>query len=111
MPQDKAQRLFSTIRDQFDDAFIVHYKPLIESMPTNEKDKHVLATAVACKANVIVTQNLKDFPPNLLAPFEVEAQSPDRFLVHLFQIDRELITYRSLIFTGVQKNPHKVSYR
>ena len=91
MPQDKAQRLFSTIRDQFDDAFIVHHKPLIESMPTNEKDKHVLATAVACKANVIVTQNLKDFPPNLLAPFEVEAQSPDRFLAHLFQIDRELI--------------------
>ena len=111
MPQDKAQRLFSTIRDQFDDAFIIHHEPLIESMPTNEKDRHVLAAAVACRANIIVTQNLKDFPSNLLAPFEVEAQSPDRFLVHLFQIDRELITYRSLIFTGVQKNPHKVSYR
>jgi len=29
---------------------------------------------------VIVTQNLKDFPEEVLTPFEIEAQHPDEFL-------------------------------
>jgi hypothetical protein len=41
------------------------------------------------EAEVIVTQNLKDFPAYLLQPFEVEAQSPDDFISHLFYLDRE----------------------
>jgi predicted nucleic acid-binding protein len=105
LPQDKAQRLISRIREQFEDAFITHHRPLIESMPTNEKDRHVLAAAVACRANIIVTQNLKDFPPNLLAPFEVEAQSPDRFLVRLFHINRELIMQILIKQAGKLHNP------
>ncbi len=56
MPEDKAHRLISTIREKFDDAFITHHRPLIASMPNNEKDRHVLAAAVACRARIIVTQ-------------------------------------------------------
>jgi predicted nucleic acid-binding protein len=63
MPEDKAQRLVVTIREQFDDAIVTRHRPLVASMPNNEKDRHVLAAAVACNARLIVTQNLKDFPP------------------------------------------------
>ncbi len=87
MPEEKAQRLITNISEHFNEAFVTHHKPLIASMPNNEKDRHVLAAAVACKAQIIVTQNLKDFPENLLAPFEVEAQSPDKFLVALFRLE------------------------
>ncbi|HYK86328.1 MAG TPA: PIN domain-containing protein [Ktedonobacteraceae bacterium] len=89
MPEDKAQRLAITIREQFSDAFVTHHQPLITAMPNHEKDRHVLAAAVACKAHVIVTQNLRDFPEEILASFEIEAQSPDKFLVYLLRFHRE----------------------
>lgn len=89
MPEAKAYRLATTIREQFSDAFVTHHRPLIVAMPNHEKDRHVLAAAVACKAQVIVTQNLKDFPDGLLSPFEIAAQSPDKFLVQLLQLYRD----------------------
>ncbi len=55
-------------------------------MPNDPKDRHVLAAAVVCKAQVIVTQNLRHFPQEVLAPFEVETQSPDEFLTYLFYL-------------------------
>lgn len=61
-------------------------------MPVNEKDRHVLAAAVAFKAQIIVTQNLRDFPDHLLNPFQIEAQSPDEFLVSLFLTGPEKMT-------------------
>ena len=86
LTEDKAQFLINTIKKYFPDAFITHHTLLIASMPINEKDRHVLAAAVASNAQVIVTQNLKDFPSNLISPFGIEAQSPDEFLVHLFYL-------------------------
>ena len=44
-------------------------------------DAHVLATAIAGGAGVIVTLNLRDFPARALAPEEVAAQGPDDFLM------------------------------
>ena len=44
-------------------------------------DVHVLAAAIAGHADCIVTSNLRDFPPQLLAPFALEAIHPDEFLV------------------------------
>jgi predicted nucleic acid-binding protein len=57
---------------------------LVETMPVNDKDRHVLALAVHVEASVIVTNNLRDFPQAACAPFGVEAVSADMF------IDRQL---------------------
>ena len=43
-------------------------------------DRHVLAAAIVGRCDVIVTQNLKDFPEAALAHFEIEAQHPDEFI-------------------------------
>jgi hypothetical protein len=51
----------------------------------DEDDRHVLAAAIRAGAQTIVTANLKDFPAELLAPYDVEAQHPDEFV--LAQID------------------------
>lgn len=34
-----------------------------------------------------MTYNLKDFPRTSLAPYNIEAQHPDEFLMHLYGID------------------------
>lgn len=52
---------------------------LIDAMPVNENDRHVLALAVHVGAPTIVTDNLRDFPADLLEPFDIEAISPDEF--------------------------------
>ena len=46
-------------------------------------DRHVLAVAIAAKASVIVTWNLKDFPAEALEPHGVACRSPDEFLTDL----------------------------
>lgn len=60
---------------------------LIAEMPVNEKDRHVLALAVHVGASVIVTENLRDFPPSLLRQHEVEAVDVDSFV--LDQVERD----------------------
>ena len=43
-------------------------------------DRHVLAAAIVGRCDVIVTQNLKDFPDAAPAPYGIIAQHPDEFL-------------------------------
>ena len=81
----QGQRLVEAVTTSFKENFVSDYQILVGSMPINEKDRHVLAAAVACEAQIIVTHNLKDFPQDLLASYKIKAQSPDEFLVQLFQ--------------------------
>jgi hypothetical protein len=46
-------------------------------------DRHVLAAALACVADVIVTFNTRHFPSNVLSPFGVVAVVPDGFVLPL----------------------------
>ncbi len=64
------------------DCAVTGYEGLISSLTLPDPgDRHVLAAAIHCGASIIVTFNLKDFPNELLKPFEIEAQHPDDFLV------------------------------
>jgi predicted nucleic acid-binding protein len=83
MDEARAQRLVDTICAAFPEALVKGYDRLVDSMPNDPKDRHVLAAAVIAGAKTIVTVNLKDFPPAALEPFGIEAQHPDLFLIHL----------------------------
>ena len=50
-------------------------------------DRHVLAAAICGHADAIVTFNLADFPVEALAPFGVEAQHPDDFLLNQLDLN------------------------
>lgn len=90
--KERIQKLLDVMREEFPEALITLHTALIEAMPINPKDRHVLAAAVACKAQIIVTQNLKDFPSELLTPFQVKSQSPDEFLTDLFSLKPDRMT-------------------
>ncbi|MDR3525602.1 MAG: PIN domain-containing protein [Acetobacteraceae bacterium] len=63
------------------DALVTGYEARVTDIALPDPDdRHVLAAAITAEANVIVTFNLKDFPPAALAPYGVEAQHPDAFL-------------------------------
>ncbi len=46
-------------------------------------DRHVLAAALACIADLIVTFNTPDFPAAALSPFGIVAEKPDTFAYQL----------------------------
>ena len=69
-------------------AFVTGHETLAEKLRLpDENDRHVLAAAIRAGAQVIVTTNLRDFPKEALAPFDVEAQHPDVFVLHLVSLD------------------------
>nr|WP_255692675.1 PIN domain-containing protein [Luteimonas sp. XNQY3] len=65
------------------DNLVEGYQALIPVLTLPDPDdRHVLAAAIVGRCDVIVTQNLVDFPATALAPFGVDAQHPDAFLVN-----------------------------
>ena len=54
-------------------------------------DVHVLAAAIAGSADVILTQNAKDFPRHILAEEGVSRADPDAFLLGLWEAQPEAI--------------------
>lgn len=53
------------------------------------QDRHVLAAAIAGRAAVLLTQNLRDFPRRALAPHAMGARRPDDFVMDLWLARRE----------------------
>ncbi len=70
------------------DCLVSGYEPLIEGPKLPDPDdRHVLPAAIKAGAQVIVTRNLKDFPLEDLGPWDVEAKSPDAFMLDQVHID------------------------
>lgn len=54
-----------------------------DQMPNHERDRHVLAAAVVSRADVVVTNNLRHFATEDLAPLGKRALDADSFLCEL----------------------------
>ncbi|MFC4148592.1 putative toxin-antitoxin system toxin component, PIN family [Micromonospora mangrovi] len=72
--------MFTCMNAAFNDALVTGYEPLVEGMTNDMGDRHVLAAAVAGRADVIVTNNVKHFPQAAVGPLNIEVLRPDRFL-------------------------------
>ena len=92
MSMANAARLCSRLRSAFPESFVDNYEHLIEAMQNDPKDRHVAAVAVQCRAQLIVTSNLRDFKS---LPSGIEAQSPDDFLCDLYDLDP--IEFKTLV--------------
>lgn len=89
-PDLKVQQLQRTrqlMNSSVPDCLVTGYEGLIENLKLPDlDDRHVLAAAIRCQAGVIVTYNLSDFPPAVLASHGMEAQHPDDFVSHLHDL-------------------------
>jgi predicted nucleic acid-binding protein len=75
--EEKTTRLRGLMNDAVRDCLVSGYEPLIDSLDLPDPDdRHVLAAAIKAGAQVIVTRNLKDFPAEKLAPWNIKAKSP-----------------------------------
>lgn len=54
-------------------------------------DRHVVAAAIAARASLILTWNLRHFPENELKKFDLRRMDPDEFLSGLFDKAPDLV--------------------
>jgi hypothetical protein len=58
-------------------------------------------------ADVIVTVNARDFPADILAPYQIEAQHPDEFIAHLLDLAPGVVMEAARRHRESLKNPAK----
>lgn len=74
------------------DSLVTGYEPLIEGLDLPDPgDRHVLAAAIKSRSQVIVTNNLRDFPAAALEPWDLEAKSADDFILDQIDLNREAV--------------------
>ena len=92
IPAEKLGILRDLMNKAVRDCLVTGYEPLIESLRLPDPDdRHVLAAAIKSSAQVIVTTNLKHFPEAELRHWNVEAKSPDDFVLDQINIDARIV--------------------
>jgi predicted nucleic acid-binding protein len=83
----------------FPDALVRGFEGLITNLALPDPaDRHVLAAAIQAGAAVIVTYNLRHFPPSELVKFGIDAWHPDDFVESILyaEFDATLEAIREL---------------
>lgn len=102
----------SLMNKAFPDAEVNEFSKFINVLTLPDPDdRHVLAAAIRCHADVIVTFNLKDFPADTLKAYDIEPVHPDQFIVHLIDLDKEksLVAFKQQV--GRLQNPSKSEHQ
>lgn len=81
MTPEQIEHRLGRMRKAFPDAEVNGYENLVDGMTNHPKDRHVLAAAVRGNVEVLVTDNVKDFPDEALKPFDIRAVTADDFLL------------------------------
>lgn len=90
------------------DCLVEAYEHLISKLKLPDPDdRHVLAAAIKCGANIILTFNLRDFPKRQLSEFGIAAMPPDDLISQLFSDNREDIRKAFDRQLTSLKNPRK----
>lgn len=85
LPIERLQVTRQLMNDALPAAMVAEYHTHIPavSLPDPE-DRHVVAAGIAAGASLIITWNLRDFPPTELGKYCLQALSPDAFLSELY---------------------------
>lgn len=83
----KIDSLLKTMSGAFPEAMVENHLGLADGVELpDENDRHVLSAAIRCGAQIIVTDNKKDFPAHALDRFDIEVLTADEFLVETFDL-------------------------
>jgi len=106
IPPEKLGILRELMNKAVRDCLVTGYEPLIESLQVPDPDdRHVLAAAIRSGAQVIVTTNLRHFPEAELGQWNVEAKSPDDFVLDQINIDARIVYSCVREIANSRRNP------
>lgn len=91
IPPEVLQRTIDIMNLAFEDAEISDFNEISKGLQLPDpNDIHVLAAAIKGRADVIVTNNLEDFPVDYISQFNIEVIHPDAFILNVIDLDPEL---------------------
>ena len=85
----RARRAVDVMESAFEDAMVADFEAFMcvcESLP-DQKDAHVVAAALKTQAAVIVTENVKHFPAEIIGPLNIDVRSADDFIADTIALD------------------------
>jgi predicted nucleic acid-binding protein len=107
IPDEEIKKRLKKAQLAFPDALVDNYEPLVNSLELpDEKDRHVLAAAIKTNANIIVTNNIKDFPSAYLAGFGIAAKTADDFISDTIDLNNNLAleAFRAMVLNRTNPN-------
>jgi hypothetical protein len=107
IPEEEIKKRLRKAQLAFPDALVDNYEPIVNSLELpDEKDRHVLAAAIKTNANIIVTNNMKDFPKEYLASFGLTAKTADDFITDTIDLNADLAleAFRALVLNRTNPN-------
>ena len=104
---DRANRLRYKIETAFPEASVNPPAGIAEAVDCDPDDRHVVAAAIAAKAELIVTDNVRHFPAKALVPLGIEAVTPDRFLCDLWDLQPQVLFGCLQTIAGRQKDARR----
>ena len=110
LTQDQLNRTRQLMNAHVRDSLVTGFEYLIPSISLPDPDdRHVAAAAIHSGASLIVTFNLKDFPPEALRPYNLAAQHPDDFIVDLLDLHLAGVLEAAASHRRSLKNPPKTA--
>lgn len=102
------ERTRSLMNAHVRDSLVTGFEHLIPAVELPDADdRHVVAAAIHGGASLIVTFNLKDFPPERLKPYNLAAQHPDDFIFDLLDLHAARVCEAAANHRRSLKNPPK----
>lgn len=85
----QAKRARSNMEAAFEDAMVSEFDDFLSAASAlpDPGDAHVVAAAIKTQAAMIVTENLRHFPPATLSALNMEAKSADEFIADTIALD------------------------
>ncbi|WP_197148121.1 PIN domain-containing protein [Synechococcus sp. CBW1108] len=108
LSREQLERTRSLMNAHVRDALVDGHQSLIPALELPDPDdRHVLAAAIKCGADLILTFNLDDFPEHVLASYGLGACHPDLFLVDQLNLDAERVCMAMRQHRASLRNPPK----
>jgi hypothetical protein len=105
--EERFQRRREHMEAAFAEAMTRVPERLVAAVPpaVDVGDRHVVAAALAARADVIVTNNVRDFAAEALAEIGMLVQTADEFFVHQWWLDPTGVTEELVAMAGATGQP------
>ncbi len=83
----RSAKSIQAMKTAFPEALVeLNGKPFVTRLP-DKNDEHIIMSAIQTQAQSIVTENIKDFPSDILSEFNMEARTADDFIADTIALD------------------------
>lgn len=88
----RARQAVAAMMKAFPEAMVDEFTSLLANSVglLDPNDEHVIAAAVKTQAQAIVTENISDFPAELLGKLNLEARTADEFIADTIELEEGL---------------------